>query len=97
MIGFITGFTVGESNMLFHRICNRIFTFIGYKLLNEIPTLCAALANSVHVGSLLQRALKKHNIIVRLVVVVAAVDSQIFRRLEVEKDLRQRGNIHSAI
>ena len=59
---FITGFTVGESNMLFTAFAIACFTFIGYKLLNEIPTLCAALANSVHVGSLTKGSEKaQHN------------------------------------
>lgn len=51
---FITAFTVGDSNMIYSAFAIAIFTYIGYRLLNEIPHLCAAISNGVHIGSLMK-------------------------------------------
>lgn len=49
---FIDAFTIGDSNLLYTAFAIAMFTFIGYKLIGEIPTICSSLANSVSVGSL---------------------------------------------
>ncbi|WP_313397385.1 type IV secretion system protein [Acinetobacter variabilis] len=49
---FIDAFTIGESNLLYTAFAIAMFTFIGYKLIGEIPTICQSLSNSVSVGSL---------------------------------------------
>lgn len=49
---FIDAFTIGESNLLYTAFAIAMFTFIGYKLIGEIPTICQSLSNSVSVGTL---------------------------------------------
>ncbi|KAB1469235.1 type IV secretion system protein [Cronobacter sakazakii] len=55
---FISAFTIGESNLLYTAFAIAAFTYIGYRLLGEIPTLCAALSQSVHIGELTKSSSK---------------------------------------
>lgn len=47
----IEGFKIGASNMLGTTFAVALFSFIGYKLLQEIPRLCHALSNGIALGS----------------------------------------------
>ena len=49
---FISAFTVGESNLIYSAFAIAAFSYIGYRLLNEIPTLCRALSNGVSINGL---------------------------------------------
>ncbi|EEP3373111.1 type IV secretion system protein [Salmonella enterica] len=48
----VNQFTVGEANMLYTTFAIVCFSYIGYRLLNEIPKLCQALSNGIAISSL---------------------------------------------
>ena len=48
----VNQFTVGEANMLYTTFAIVCFSYIGYRLLNEIPKLCQALSNGIAIASL---------------------------------------------